>query len=521
MTDRDGLEVEWQFEAADLSAVERVLHSGTLGVTVSVSEPRLQRDEYWDTAEWRVWRGGFACRVRRKDGAAELTLKALGEATDGLRSRREVNAPLPPETEPGADPRGAASGAAGEMLRALAGGHALERIAAVETTRTVADVADERGHLAEIALDRTIAGQAGGSRATLSRVEIEVAEGEVERAWPLVQALVREADLAPARFGKLAAALQVAGRTPPQRLGHLGPAEVTAEMTAGGVAFAVLRQQVAKLVASEPVARLGEDPEGVHDMRVAIRRLRAAMSTFRAYLPETMSLYREHFGWLAGVLGDVRDLDVQMEDLHEWAAGLEPEDAAALEAIDDVLAKRREAARERMLTALDSEHYTSLLARTTADLLSGPGTCGPERITDVAPKLVRRRHRRLRKAAEALTPQSPDATYHALRIEAKKLRYTVEFVAPVYGRAAKRYAERVTELQDVLGEHQDASVALDLIRRLAGELAAEVPPETILVLGMVAEQQRARGRGLRESFQRAYGRAEGKRWEAFARALRN
>ena len=81
------------------------------------------------------------------------------------------------------------------------------------------------------------------------------------------------------------------------------------------LAFAVLRRQLAVVRAKEPGTRLGEDPEELHDMRVATRRLRAALSLFEAVLPVRAQVFREELGWLARLLGSVRDLDVQLEGL--------------------------------------------------------------------------------------------------------------------------------------------------------------------------------------------------------------
>ena len=83
----------------------------------------------------------------------------------------------------------------------------------------------------------------------------------------------------------------------------------------GDLAFAVLRRQLAVVRAKEPGTRLGEDPEELHDMRVATRRLRAALSMFEAVLPVRAQVFREELGWLARLLGTVRDLDVQLEGL--------------------------------------------------------------------------------------------------------------------------------------------------------------------------------------------------------------
>src|SRR5207237_6010300 len=93
----------------------------------------------------------------------------------------------------------------------------------------------------------------------------------------------------------------------------LGSVDVGPGATAAEVAVASLRQHLAGFLEQEPGTRLGEDPEHVPDMRVATRRMRAAMSLFAEWLPARFASFRRELKWVAGALGDVRDLDVQLE----------------------------------------------------------------------------------------------------------------------------------------------------------------------------------------------------------------
>ena len=138
--------------------------------------------------------------------------------------------------------------------------------------------------------------------------------------------------LQPARLSKFEAGLLALGQEIPGSP-DLGPTEISASSTMGELAFAVLRRQLAVLRDKEPGTRLGEDPEELHDMRVATRRLRAALSLFADVLPVRAQVFREELGWLGRLLGAVRDLDVQLEGLADmaaatagWSAGARPED---------------------------------------------------------------------------------------------------------------------------------------------------------------------------------------------------
>ena len=151
----------------------------------------------------------------------------------------------------------------------------------------------------------------------------------------------------------------------------LGNADVGPAQTAAETAFAILRKQFAAFLANEAGTRLGDDIEALHDMRVASRRLRAAMSAFAGYLPPRMHPLRDQLGWVASALGAVRDIDVQLERMPEWREGFTPEQAAAVDAVEAILRARRDAARKRMLAVLDSRRYDLFVLRFTAALRRG------------------------------------------------------------------------------------------------------------------------------------------------------
>lgn len=518
---QDHTEVEWQFSALDVRPVLRWLESASLpGYTIRAAGTKTLDDTYYDTSDWRLHRAGYTARIRAKANGDELTIKSMAEAKDGIRSRRELTEFL----EPGAAEVPAdAPGPGGATLRLIAGRHALEPLFTLNQVRRAFDFADAAGPLGEIAVDETaIPLGAEDAPVRLSRVEVEV-EGPdaLARATRFVDILIGACGLQPAGTSKFEAALLALGlrpSTPPD----LGPTDVTDAMTAGDVAFAVMRRHFAVCLANEAGTRLGEDIEALHDMRVATRRLRAAMQAFRPFLPARIERFRSELGWVAGVLGEVRDLDVQLETMDDWRAGFDPVGAHALDAIEDLLVRRREAPRKRMLAALDSRRFERLVARFTAVLQHGePRTllAGRQPILAVAPDLLERRYRRVRKHGDAITPASPPAAYHLLRIDAKKLRYALEFVGPIYGKPAVEFSQRVTALQDVLGLHQDADVAVDALAALAASNAKRLSHETLMAMGAVSERYRVRAAALRRQFPAAYRPLGGREWKRLRRVL--
>jgi CHAD domain-containing protein len=511
-------ESEWQFAAPDVRPVARWLEGANVpGYTVTDAGTKDVTDTYYDTPDWRLQRAGFTCRVREKADGAELTLKTMAEAPGGLRQRIERNEAIAGNT---AEALSAADGEVAGIVNLVRGRQPLRALFTLRQRRRLFRLHDAAADIGEISLDdTTIPLGVEDAPARLTRVEIEVTD--VDRARRFVDVLAAATGLTPATMGKFQAALLATGIrvTGPQ---PLGPTAINERMTVGEVAFAVLRKHFAVFLANEGGTRLGEDIEALHDMRVAARRLRAAMSLFRDYLPVRMESLRLELGWVAGALGVVRDLDVQLERMAEWRSGFDEEHAHALDAVEAILLARRGHARARMLTVLNSRRYEHFTERFSATLRRGPArrfAAGRAPILAVAPDLVEKRYRRVRKGARAIGPETPPAPYHQLRIDGKKLRYALEFVGPVYGKPATEFAQRVTALQDVLGLHQDAYVAIDLLEEVARTQTRRLSPATLLTMGAIAERYRQDAVALRKRFPAVWKTLAGREWERLREVL--
>lgn len=502
----DALEVEWQFDALYLDGVAAWLRGVTVpGFRIETDVTRNLVDEYCDTADWRIYRAGYTCRIRRAGGSAELTLKALGGATANMRRRRERSQPLDPATP---EISHCPEGPVGAVVALLAGSRELSRLFTVQTRRRKFILADRAGVLGEVALDDTEVPAQG----IIRRVEVEVPEDAVDRALPFVERMIADCGLVPAESSKFGAGLDAAGLRAPG-VPAFGATEIDREMTAGDVGLAVLRRHFVTFVANEPGTRLGDDIEALHDMRVATRRIRAACRVFADYLPGGMEHFRAEFAWVGAALGDVRDLDVQIERIPGWRAALEQPEAEALCEYEAHLVREREARRSVMLRALDEARYDALVAE-FGRVLAGPAPGTPP-VTAVAPRIIAREHRRIRKLGDRITPDSPAEAYHELRVATKRLRYTLEFLEPVYGKPARRVIRQAVALQDLLGLHQDADVAIENLRVTATVPGAAFGPATVLAIGAVMEQYRAQMLDLRATFPDAYLQLKSKRWSAF------
>jgi triphosphatase len=560
----DHQEIEWQFDATDLESLERWLEENpsVSGLAVYPMETKDLADTYYDTEDWRFYRAGYALRVRRDGKNVGVTMKALAPPEDGgLKKRREISEPL---RSGGARALATARGPVGDRLRLLAGNQDLRPLFEIRTRRKVfelrsedqADSLDasagevvvgpegdirykeessvsaeevtvdalggihkrEIGHvLAEVALDESEF-SGGDEGARLSRIEVEVADegaGSYDGVAGFVDQLQSSLELRPTGTSKFETGLCVAGLQPAVAP-DFGSNEIDASMSAGEVAFAILRRHFAKMLAHEPGVRLGEDPEELHDMRVATRRLRAALKLYKEVLPKRAERYERDLRHFAGSLGEVRDLDVQLERLAGEASG----GGEVMEDVVAALEERRVEMRRRMLEALDSSRYERFVASFSGTLRRGrrPAPTGP--ILEVAPGLVRRRYKKVRKDVKSLTADSPPEDFHDLRKKGKHLRYALEPLRGIYGKPAERVVELLKSVQDDLGDNQDLIVAAGLMRELG--LAGDLPPRVSFSLGAIAERYAREAAQIRARF---LGSNElralegGKPWKKLRRAV--
>jgi CHAD domain-containing protein len=269
-----------------------------------------------------------------------------------------------------------------------------------------------------------------------------------------------------------------------------------------------------RLQAHEPGARQG-DVEGIHRMRTAARRLRSELRCYEDLLDEDWAeALREELKWLGRKLGEVRDLDVMTERLLHDAG----DQAAMLEPLIQALRARHAAASQALHSALDGDLYQGLMARLAeAADRSALNEDAHEPCRAALPPLVKDAWRRVKKCGRALRPTDPDEDFHEVRKRAKRARYAAESVAIALGpdaaEDAKRFARRATDVQDVLGEHQDAIVAAREIEQAAARHPHDGPFN--LAAGRLLERQVQAAQAARAKFFEvwdAFDRKELRRW---------
>ena len=529
----DPVEVEWQFDALDLRPVERWLatlptlavETGDGGpVTALAQTPRRLVDSYLDTDDWRVARAGFVARTRHRGRHDEVTMKDMRPAQgDGLRQRLEVTEVMPPGGVGDLGP----DGPVGRRLRAIVGTRPLHEVLQVRTRRRPFALRVGGVDVAELALDDTVIVVGGGQRPMqLRRVEVEVQPEWLEALEPIVRQLRVSCGLQPAHLSKFEAGLLGVGLEIPGSP-DLGSTAITPASTMGELAFAVIRRQLAVLRAKEPGTRLGEDPEELHDMRVATRRLRAALSLFAGVLPVRAQVFHEELGWLGRLLGGVRDLDVQLagladmdEETADWRAGLLGTDDGhdPLADLSELLMSERVVARAELLSGLDSLRWERLAKGLATMAQQGPARRSVATRTPAViglPELVVARHDKVTKAAKKAKRSGVVTDFHRLRIRCKRLRYSLEFASEVYEGQTARYVRQLTAVQDELGLMQDAEVAsLRLAEMATGDVP--LPPATVFVMGGVAERHRRDVNRYLRRLPKHASRVGGREWRAFA-----
>ena len=289
---------------------------------------------------------------------------------------------------------------------------------------------------------------------------------------------------------------------------EVGPADPAAHHVR-----AKLDREIRALLAHEPGTRSGADPEDLHQMRVALRRMRSVLKLSGTLVGEGAEPVRAELGWLGQSLGEVRDYDVLIGHLRSVIADFEVRDQAAGRRLVSRFVTERAAAKRRLTRALSSVRYSTLLHEVSLLTRGGP----PPAVTDRAHDLVTglaKPHRKLAKAVRTLPADPPDDDLHALRIHGKKLRYAAELAQTS---AKKKQAARIKNLlkatkdfQTVLGDHQDAVIAAERMRTVLESADGPVG----FVAGRIAERELAR-----RAEARAAWRASWEAVDAAAKAL--
>jgi len=432
---------------------------------------------YYDTDDLRLARAGVTLRYRTgDDNGAAWTLKLPTLDTPELRDEvviGQANGNNVPDE-------------ARRLTTAFARGAELRRVARLRTRRRRWSLRETGGReLAELVDDRVSV--LDGRRVTQRFHELEIEARSSDLAGlRRIEAVLSQMGFAPtSQSPKVFRAL---GPRAADRSDIPEPATGSPRSPVADAASAAMSSAVRRLMLHDPHARL-HDAEGVHQMRVSARRLRGYLRTFAPLVQaEWADGINQELRRLARALGAARDLDVMIKRLREVASN----GVAAITPMLHVMEGRRGAARRALDAVLESDQYVVLLERLIeiprASVLSSEAS---EPCRSALPRLVSEAWRPLAEAVEELNENPSDDGYHQVRIHAKRARYVSEVAAPWLGRQvgrdADRFARHAEEVQNVLGERQDAVV----MRQALLEEAAKRPEDGLfnLAAGRLVERQ--------------------------------
>jgi CHAD domain-containing protein len=442
---------------------------------------------FWDTFDGRLHRAGLALadagnRLVLMDASMYAEQASAGHVRG---ARRLLIDDLP-------------AGELRDRLAPILEMRALTPIARVRSRLLAINVLDELGKIVvRLRAEEPVVlpgGDAGRAlRARLHVIGVRGYDAQFDRVLALLSAEVGMQDAPRPVLDDAVQALgaPVGGRSSKLRVA-LDPRE-----RADAAAVAILRRLLDVVETNLPGALTDVDSEFLHDLRVAVRRSRALQRELRGvFPPEPLRVFRAGFRELQALTGPTRDLDVQLLEFGELAAGLGAGTAADVAPLRRLLEQRLVAERQKMVRALRSERTRALLHNWRAfldGLVTAPEDDRPDAarpVAEVAAERIGKVYRRMVKMGLAIDDDSPHEALHDLRKKGKELRYLLEFFSSLYPpEVVKPMVTTLKQLQDVLGRFQDREVQADLLRALGVDIATmEGGAAALMAMGVLVER---------------------------------
>jgi inorganic triphosphatase YgiF len=454
---------------------------------------------YFDTADRALKAAGIALRLRRKGRRWVQTVKAGKSHSSGLSSATETECPVPAgrlelDRVPDARVR--------EAVRRRLGGRNPEPVCETRIRRTRRDLVLPDGARIELAIDVGVV-RAGGRAEPWREAELELREGRPAALFEAARLLFPEGGLEFSNLTKAQRGFLLAeeGRiSPPPAPRKARTVRLARRMSAGAAAAAVLRECLDQIAANVLAIGQGDDPEGPHQLRVGLRRLRAAFAVFcPAIGGETLERLGAEARWLGQEVGRLRDLDVVLNDVTAPQTGAHPEDtdfAVLLEALAGAGAAERQRLRGTLKGARAHAFLLDLAAfvETGGWVRPGDGAQAAaleRRVSGHAAVALATTWRRVKRRARGIETLSIEER-HELRKALKRLRYAVEFFASLYpAKAVKPFLKRLRELQDLFGDLNDVAVAESLFAAPDAPAAGDPAAARAIAVVISARRERA------------------------------
>ena len=465
----------------------------------------VERRTYYDTFDWRLHHRGMTLFSQSADDRVLLVL-------DGRSDR--LCAPVEKI------PCFAGELAPGPLRDALAGiveNRRLLATARLDQRSECVDVEDDEGKtVVRIRLERNTATDPASPQRSERLpfvVRVQALRGYRAAFRAVCETLAAVPGLRESTAGRLDVALARLGREPRDYSAKLD-LHIRPSQPAGDVVRLTLAVLLRIMRANEDGIRRDLDPEHLHDFRVAVRRARYLARTARDLLArEVYDSLRSDLSWLGRVTGPTRDFDVHLEQLRGDAERLGPEEEDALAPLVSLILVRRAEAHDHLLDALAAARYAEFHTRAQGICEPDPGAAPLVELGVPVAKLASDRTwkawRRLVRAGRAIQEDMPARALHEVRLDAKRLRYLLDFFHRVFPTEdVRRLTKELRRLQNNLGSFNDARVQQSGLRGFASDLTASgaARPETVIVIGRLVEDAVARERAERGRFATHFAR---------------
>jgi len=463
---------------------------------VQKMDPVSNIDTYMDTSDWVLMRNKLSLRYRLSNNTAMYTLKSIGPIENGIANRMENEIKL---KNPVRTPAEISSKTLRKQVKSLIYPRKLLEQIVIHTNRRPYLVESPDGTKFELDFDKSkfSASALEKSRRAYQyhQLEVEVIEGIPSALKDLEKLLSDNFGYLPATSTKLQSAMTclkvkpLVKKVPKKYIVNLDDRLDAALKKILSIEFHWFQQQLPGVISDR-------DPEFVHQARVATRRMRSALILFHNSLPEPTAVYfEERLKWLGGLFGEVRDLDVFIINLTNCKDKLESFPKAEKKALEGVVIKRRRIPLKALKEALKSRRYQNF-ERRLKQFLEAPCVDCPElplgmnKIREVAPSSITTKFESVIEQGHKVSTKSELPVFHCLRIQAKRLRYALEFMAPAYGDSLNDVILQTVRLQDNLGELQDTVFNQKLIKRILKDCKGKLlDDQLVFILGEIYQLQ--------------------------------
>ena len=444
-----------------------------------ISKPRTRKllSIYYDTPQLTLLDLDISLRVRRMSRNWIQTIKGKGGVLAGLHQRQEFEDVIAfghPDFSKIIDP---------ELTRIFDDEglrNSLTPIFSTEVRRTEWQLAFENGDQIELALDlgELVVGE---KREPISEIELELKQGNTGRLFEFALELLQDIALALENISKAQRGYEYY-RHQPLIIAKANPVQLHRDMGANAALRKIAWECFSHLLGNQDMVLHGEDIEGLHQMRIALRRLRSALNVFHQIASKQSSAsIVEECRWLAAVLGHARDLDVFItQTIPPVLQQLNNHPSLIL--LNQKAEHARQQAYVAVRKALASQRYHRLLLTIGYWLAN---ECWHDNnavecsVFDIAKTMLKKRQKQLKQHGRRLMHAHPEDR-HATRIAAKKLRYATEFFASLYKEGKLReFLSALTQLLDNLGALNDITVTENLIHHLTGKYPKSVSNEAL------------------------------------------